>query len=100
MLGGRQVLVHGPAVRDEAQAQLEVSGQTAVRGQRQDQQRGDQKEAHHQQSHAAAVSQQVGAVGGRAVGANLQTKIRKTAVRGLVEVQHCAKGSFSFTALN
>lgn len=36
MLGGWEVLVHGPAVWDEAQAQLEVSGQTAVCGQCQD----------------------------------------------------------------
>ncbi|TNN50483.1 Tubulin alpha-1C chain [Liparis tanakae] len=71
--GGRQVLVHGPAVRDEAQAQLEVPGQAAVRGQRQHQQRGDQEEAHHQQGHAAAVGQQVRAVGGRPVRTDLGT---------------------------
>lgn len=59
MLGGWQVLVHGPAVWDEAQAQLEMSGQPAVRGQCQNQQRGDQEEAHHQEGHAASVSQQV-----------------------------------------
>lgn len=59
MLGGRQVLVHGPAVWDEAQAQLEMSGQPAVCGQCQNQQRGDQEEAHHQEGHATSVSQQV-----------------------------------------
>lgn len=65
VLGGRLVLVHRPAVGDEAQAQLEVSGQAAIRRQCQDQQRSDQEEAHHQQSHTASISQQVGAVGGR-----------------------------------
>lgn len=70
VLGGGQVLVHGPAVRDEAQAQLEVPGQAAVGGQRQNQQGGDQEEAHHQQSHTAAVVEQVGAERAGPVGAN------------------------------
>lgn len=56
---GWQVLVHSPAVGDEAQAQLEVAGQAAVRSQGQDQQRGDEEETHHQQGHAASVGQQV-----------------------------------------
>lgn len=72
MLVGRQVLVDGPAVGDEAQAQLEVAGQAAVRRQRQDQQRGDQEEAHHQQGHAAPVVQQVRAVGDGPVGPDLR----------------------------
>lgn len=59
VLGGRQILVHSPAVWDEAQAQLKVSGQAAVCSQCQDQQRGDQEETHHQQSHTASISQQV-----------------------------------------
>lgn len=37
VLSGWQVLVHGTTVRDEAQAQLEVSGKTTVCSQRQDQ---------------------------------------------------------------
>lgn len=71
---GGQVLVDGSAVGDEAHAQLEVSGQAAVRSQRQDQERGEQQEAHHQQSHAAGVVQQVGAVHGRPVGLNLKER--------------------------
>lgn len=67
MPAGRQVLVHGPAVGDETQAQLKVSSQATVRGQGQDQQRGDQEEAHDQQSHAAPVTEQIRAVGGRSV---------------------------------
>lgn len=59
VLSGWQVLVHGPAVRDKAQAQLKVSSKAAVCSQRKDQQRGDQEEAHHQQSHTAGISQQV-----------------------------------------
>jgi len=47
MLGGWKVLVHGAAVWDEAQAQLEVSGQAAIRSQCKDQQRCNQEEAHH-----------------------------------------------------
>lgn len=72
MLGGWQVLVHGPAVWDEAQAQLEVPGQAAVRSQGEDQQRGDQEETHHQQGHAASVGEQVRAVRGGTVWTDLQ----------------------------
>lgn len=57
-----QVLVDGTAVGNEAHAQLEVSGQATVRSECQDQKRGEQQEAHHQQSHAAGVIQQVRAV--------------------------------------
>lgn len=56
---GRQVLVDGAAVRNETQAQLEVSSQTAEGSQCQDQQRGEQQKAHNQQSHTAGVIQQV-----------------------------------------
>lgn len=73
MAAGRQVLVDGPAVGDETQAQLEVPGQATVGRQSQDQQRGDQQEAHHQQGHAAAVAEQVRAVGGRSVRPHLGT---------------------------
>lgn len=56
---GRQVLVYGPAIGDETEAQLEVAGQAAVGSQSQDQEGGDQDEAHHQQGHTATVIQQV-----------------------------------------
>lgn len=65
VLSGWQILVHGAAVGDEAQAQLKVTGQATVRSQGQDQQRGDEEETHHQQGHAASVGQQVWAVGSR-----------------------------------
>lgn len=62
MLCGRQVLVDGAAVRNEAEAELEVTGQPAVRSQRQDQQWSDQQEAHHQEGHTAPIAEQVRAV--------------------------------------
>lgn len=55
----RQVLVDGPAVGDETEAQLEVAGQAAVGSQSQDQEGGYQDEAHHQQGHTATIIQQV-----------------------------------------
>lgn len=71
---GWQVLVDGPAVGDEAHAQLEVSGEPAVCSQSQDQEGGEQQEAHHQQGYAASVVQKVWAVEGRPVGLHLETR--------------------------
>lgn len=56
---GGQVLVDGAAVGDETHAQLEVSSQSAVCSESQNQQRGEQQKAHDQHSHAAGVIQQV-----------------------------------------
>lgn len=71
---GGYVLIDGPAVGDETHAQLEVSGQSAVCSQSQDQEGGEQQEAHHQQSHTASVVQKVWAVEGRPVGLHLESK--------------------------
>lgn len=71
---GRQVLIDGPAVGDKTHAKLEVSGQSAVRSQSQDQEGGQQQEAHHKQSHAASIVQQVWAVEGRPVGLHLRKR--------------------------
>lgn len=71
---GRQILIDGPAIGDKTHAKLEVSGQSAVCSQSQDQEGGEQQEAHHKQSHAARVVQQVRAVEGRPVGLHLKNK--------------------------
>lgn len=66
--GGRQVLVDGSAVGNKTHPQLEVSGQATEGCESQDQQGGEQQEAHNQQSHAAPVIQDVWAVQRSAVG--------------------------------
>lgn len=79
---GGQVLVDGTAVWNEAHAQLEVSGQATVCSERQDQERGEQQEAHHEQSHAAGVIQQVRAVHRCSMWLNLKNRTcRKTWVK-------------------
>ena len=82
MLCGGQVLVHGPAVGDEAEAELEVARQAAVGGQGQHQQGRDQQETHHQQGHTAPIRQQVRAVAGGAVGTHLGREREKWRWRG------------------
>lgn len=77
---GGQVLIDGATVGNETHAQLEVPGQSAVCGECQDQQRGEQQKAHHQQSHAAGVIQQVWAVQGCSMGLHLESKRRRRGV--------------------